>query len=244
MKSKNSFLHFFQKIFIHALLWLACCFALLPIIRILSISLKNENSLFSLELNLLPTDDMSFENYKNILLQKDFLVWFANSLMITLATSFIGVSLAATAAYAFSRYQFPGKKLGLIFLMITQMLPAVMLILPIYLILTKMALINSFIGLVLAYCVTALPFSIWILKGYFDSVPKSLEEAARLDGCNEIQAFYKILLPLSKPSLAITFLFNFTTAWNEYLIAQTVLKSPSLFTWPLGLNSLVGQMSS
>jgi arabinogalactan oligomer/maltooligosaccharide transport system permease protein len=164
--------------------------------------------------------------------------------VITVTTSLIGVMLSATAAYAFSRYRFPGRKSGLMFLMMTQMIPAAMLILPIYLILTQMNLLNTYAGMVIAYSVTTLPFSIWVLKGYFDSVPRSLEESARIDGCSELGAFYRVLLPLSTPSLAIVFLFNFTQAWNEYIIASTVIRNPELRTWPLGLFEFQGNFNS
>ncbi len=96
---------------------------------------------------------------------------------------------------------------------------------PLYILAIKLNLVGSFRGLVIAYCVTAIPFSIWILKGYYDTIPIDLEEAARIDGCNQMEAFWQILLPLSTPSLAIVFLFNFTTAWNDYLLARVILGS-------------------
>lgn len=232
-----------QAFFSHAFLWAACLIALFPVSRIITISLRPGNRLLSSDMSLIPAD-ASLQSYLKIITEKPFLQWLYNSLLITLSTSLIGVCLAATAAYAFSRYKFPGRKSGLLFLMTTQMIPGAMLLLPIYLVLTKIGLNNTYTGLVVAYSVTTLPFSIWILKGYFDTVPKSLEEAARIDGCTEFGAFYRILLPLSKPSLAIVFLFNFTQAWNEYLVASTILQDSRLRTWPLGLYELQGNFNS
>lgn len=232
-----------RAILTHIVLWLACTIALFPVLRIVTISLRPGNRLLSSDLSLIPPD-ATLENYARILTRKPFAQWVYNSLMITVTTSLLGVVLAATAAYAFSRYKFPGRKTGLLFLMMTQMIPAAMLILPIYLILTQLGLLNTYAGIVIAYSVTTLPFSIWVLKGYFDSVPRSLEEAARIDGCSELGAFYRVLLPLSTPSLAIVFLFNFTQAWNEYLIASTLLQSSNLRTWPLGLYELQGNFNS
>lgn len=232
-----------RAILSHAVLWLAVVIAVFPVSRIITISLRPGNRLLSSDLAIIPSD-ATFENYYKIFTQKPFLQWIYNSLAITVTTSFIGVILASTAAYAFSRYKFPGRKSGLLFLMMTQMIPAAMLILPIYLILTQTGLLNTYAGMVIAYSVTTLPFSIWVLKGYFDSVPRSLEESARMDGCSEIEAFYRILLPLSTPSLAIVFLFNFTQAWNEYIIASTVIQDPALRTWPLGLYELQGNFNS
>ncbi len=232
-----------QSLLSHVFLWAACLVALFPVSRIITISLRPGNRLLSSDMSLIP-NDASLESYVKILTEKPFLQWLYNSLLITVTTSMIGVCLAATAAYAFSRFKFPGRKSGLLFLMTTQMIPGAMLLLPIYLVLTKMGLNNTYTGLVVAYSVTTLPFSIWILKGYFDTVPKSLEEAARIDGCTEFGAFYRILLPLSKPSLAIVFLFNFTQAWNEYLVASTILQDSRLRTWPLGLYELQGNFNS
>ena len=227
----------------HIFLWIACVTALFPISRIITISLRPGNRLLSSDMSVIPPD-ATLESYVRILTQKPFLQWVYNSLLITVTTSLLGVVLAATAAYAYSRFKFPGRKIGLLFLMMTQMVPAAMLILPIYLILTHIGLLNTYAGVVVAYSVTTLPFSIWVLKGYFDTVPRSLEEAARIDGCSELGAFYRVLLPLSTPSLAIVFLFNFTQAWNEYLIATTLLQTPKLRTWPLGLYELQGNFNS
>jgi len=123
------------------------------------------------------------------------LSWLWNSAVITIATALIGVILAATAAYAFSRWKFPGRSVGLVFLLATQMIPASMLMIPIYILAIQLDLVGTYTGLVIAYCTTSIPFSIWILKGYYDTVPIDLEEAARIDGCSQLQAFLKILLP-------------------------------------------------
>ncbi len=170
-----------------------------------------------------------------------FLRWLWNSLLITTITSIIGVSLASTAGYAFSRFKFPGNKLGLTVLLSTQMIPAGMLLLPMFLMIMKLGLVNTYLGMIIAYSVSSLPFSIWILKGYYDTVPRSLEEAALVDGTTQFGAFYRIVLPLSTPALAIAFLFNFTAAWNEYLVARVILADSTKYTWTLGLFELQGQ---
>jgi arabinogalactan oligomer/maltooligosaccharide transport system permease protein len=229
------------KILTHVILILFCMIALFPVFRILQISLRPGSRLFSQDFSL---SEITLDNYIRIFTEKAFLQWLWNSLIVTISTSLVGVALAATAAYAFSRYSFPGRKTGLLFLMMTQMVPCAMMILPIYLILTRLHLLDTYTGLIIAYSVTALPFSIWVLKGYFDTVPKSLEESARIDGCSEIGAFYRVLLPLSLPSLAIVFLFNFTSAWNEYLVASTLIQSKELMTWPLGLQELQGHFNT
>lgn len=234
----------FKRLIIHLVLIFACFLSVYPVLRILSVSLRPGDRLLSTDLSIIPAG-ASLESYRIILFDKPFLSWIWNSLAITLATAVIGVILAATSAYAFSRWKFPGRSVGLIFLLATQMIPAAMLMVPIYILAIRLGLVGTYRGLVIAYCVTAIPFSVWILKGYYDTIPIDLEEAARIDGASQLQAFLKILLPLSTPALAIVFLFNFTTAWNDYLLARVMLGSQeTLLTWPLGLQRLQGQFQT
>jgi arabinogalactan oligomer/maltooligosaccharide transport system permease protein len=133
----------------------------------------------------------------------------------------------------------------MIFLLSTQMIPAPMLMVPIFILASKLALTQTYRGLVIAYAVTSIPFSIWILKGYYDTIPRDLEEAALIDGASPIGTFWRIILPLSTPALAIVFLFNFTQAWNDYLLARVMLSNAKeLWTWPLGLFSFQSQFQT
>lgn len=231
---------FFKYLAIHAVIVVTAAIFVYPLLRIFSVSLRPGDKLVSTDLSLIP-DRATFAAYGSLLKDTMFLRWLWNSLIITLATSFIGVSLASTAAYAFSRFKFPGKKAGLILLLSSQMIPAGMLILPLFLMIMKLKLMNTYLGMIIAYSVSSLPFSIWILKGYYDTIPRSLEEAALVDGTSQVGAFWRIILPLSTPALSIAFLFNFTTAWNEYLVARVVLFSSQQYTWTLGLFELQGQ---
>jgi len=227
----------------HILLFGACIISTFPLLRIISVSMRPGDKIFSTDLNLLP-DETTWDNYLNVFRETEFVQWLINSVVITSLTALIGVSLAATAAYALSRYRFPGRSPMLVFLMATQMMPAVMLILPLYFTLQKAGLIDTYAGVVVGYCVTTMPFSIWLLKGYFDTVPRSLEEAGQVDGLTEIGAFWRIVLPLSTPSLAIAALFCVTQAWNEYIIARVILQTSEHYTWPLGLFQLQGEFDA
>jgi arabinogalactan oligomer/maltooligosaccharide transport system permease protein len=229
-----------KDILIHAALIAACVVCVYPMLRLVAVSLRPGDRLLSTDLALVPTG-ATLAAYGRVLGETNFLLWLWNSLVITCVTSFIGVSLAATAGYAFSRFRFPGNKLGLTLLLGTQMIPAGMLLLPLFLMIMRLGLVNTYMGMIVAYSVTSLPFSIWILKGYYDTVPRSLEEAAMVDGTSRFGAFYRIVLPLSTPALSIAFLFNFTQAWNEYLVARVVLSDASKYTWTLGLFELQGQ---
>ncbi|MFH1724534.1 MAG: carbohydrate ABC transporter permease [Elusimicrobiota bacterium] len=217
-----------------------CVVCLYPLLRILAVSLRPGDRIISTDLALIPAG-ASFASYLRVFNDTNFLLWLWNSLVITGTTSLIGVCLASTAGYAFSRFKFPGSKVGLTLLLGTQMIPAAMLLLPLFLMIMKLGLANTYLGIVIAYSVSSLPFSIWILKGYYDTIPRSLEEAALVDGTSRFGAFYRIVLPLSTPALSIAFLFNFTQAWNEYLVARVVLTDSHKYTWTLGLFELQGQ---
>ncbi len=228
---------------LHAVLILYSIISIYPVLRVISISLRPTNSLLSTSLELLPAN-ATLNAYQSIFTDESFLLWIWNSLAITVTVSLIGVVVASTGAYAFSRWRFPGRQPALIFLLTTQMIPAGMMLIPIFVIVAQLGLSNSLIGLMLAYITTAVPFSIWILKGYYDTIPPDLEEAAMVDGCNRLEAFYRIILPLSTPALSIVFLFNFLAAWSEYIVARVVLQAPNVQTWPLGLASLIGQFNT
>jgi arabinogalactan oligomer/maltooligosaccharide transport system permease protein len=234
----------FKLIIINLVLIGFCIIALYPVLRVLSVSLRPGDRLLSTSLAIIP-DDATLEAYRTVLVEKDFLLWLWNSIMITAGTAVVGVTLAATSAYAFSRWRFPGRAPGLIFLLATQMIPAPMMIVPIFILATKLSLTETYRGLVIAYSVTSIPFSIWILKGYYDTIPFDLEEAALIDGSSRLGAFWRIILPLSTPALAIVFLFNFMTAWNDYLFARVMLaNADDLWTWPLGLQRFQGQFQT
>ncbi len=221
----------------HVVLIFFCLMAVYPVLRIVTVSLRPGDRLLSTSLEIIPPD-ATLDNYKKTLFEKDFLRWIWNSLVITVSTAVIGVMIASTSAYAFARWNFKGKNAALIFLFATQMIPAAMLMIPLYILAVKFQLINTWRGLIVAYSVSSVPFSIWILKGYYDTIPIELEEAALIDGTSRMGAFYRIILPLSTPSLAIAFLFNFTQAWNDFLLARVILARPEMATWPLGLQRM------
>lgn len=233
----------FQRILIHMALIALCIVAAFPLYRILIISLRPSAQLLSATIELWP-ENATADAYRRVIVNRDFLLWIWNSLLITFATCLIGLTIASTSAYAFSRWDFPGKTSGLIFLLATQMIPGMMLMVPLYILASNLNLINTWRGLIIAYSVQAVPFSIWILKGYYDTIPFELEQAAMVDGSSRLGAFYRIILPLAKPALAIAFLFNFMQAWNDYLLARIMLQRTEMYTWPLGLRRLQGDFTS
>ncbi|MGD8966913.1 MAG: sugar ABC transporter permease [Anaerolineae bacterium] len=234
----------FKRLLIHLALIIACVMSIYPVLRALSVSLRPGDRLLSTSLAIIP-ENATLEAYRTVLVEKEFPVWLWNSLAITAATAIIGVILAATSAYAFSRWRFPGRGPGLIFLLSTYMIPAPMMMVPIFILSTKLGLTQTYRGLVLGYSVTSVPFSIWMLKGYYDTIPRELEEAALIDGASRLSAFWRIMLPLSTPALAIVFLFSWMGAWSDYLLARVMIASErSLWTWPLGLRDFQSQFQT
>lgn len=222
---------------IYILLVVITLITVYPIVQIFGISLRPANELYSTSLRIIP-ENASFEAYRVVLFEKDFLTWLRNSVIVAVAVSVFGVTLASTAGYAFSRFRFRGRKTGMISILVTQMFPATMLLLPLYILMAKFHLIDTLFGIIIAYTATALPFCIWTMKGYYDTIPVDLEEAAMIDGTTRFGAFIKVTLPLSTPALVITALFSFMAGWSEFIVARVIINRQGLYTLPLGLESL------
>jgi len=234
-------LSFRGKIASHIILIGFTLFAIYPVLRVISISLRPGNRLLAKSLAIIP-DSATLASYYQLFCKEPFLQWMVNSIIVSFFVTIAGVSLAATAGYAFSRYRFVGRNASLLGTITTQMFPVTMLLLPLFIMLIKLGLYDSYLGLIIAYSATALPFTIWQMKGYYDTIPYSLEEAALIDGASPLYTFYKIVLPLALPALAITALFSFMTAWSEYLVAAVLLQDRDMFTLPLGLKMFQSNM--
>lgn len=163
-----------------------------------------------------------------------------NSILIAALTTVLGIVLACTAAYGFARFEFPGRRAGLLGFLATQMFPGILTMIPLYVLMQKLNLLDSSFGLTLVYATTAIPFCTWMLKGYFDTLPKELEESAIIDGASRFTVFTRIILPLSAPAIAVTALFSFMSAWNEFVLAYTFLSSEASFTMPVQIRNYVG----
>jgi len=221
-------------VLVHAFLVAMVIFALFPVFFVVQAAFRPGQSLYTLTLSLWP-DHPTWDNFIYIWTQQPFPLWLRNSLGIAIGTMLAGLVGSATGAYALARFRFAGKRATLILLLAIQAFPSVLALVPIYLILKTIGLIGSPFGLMLAYVAGALVFSTWNLKGYFDTIPRELDEAALIDGCTVTQAFIRIVLPLSLPALAVTALLMFLTAWNEWVMAQTILSSEDAYTVPVGL---------
>ena len=232
-----------KKILIHSFLIFWVLLTLYPILWVVKISLSPGRSLISTSLSLIP-EQLTLANFQTVIFGRPFFRWFLNSAICAAGTTVLGVFLACTAAYAYSRFRFPGRREGMTAFLITQMFPGTLMIIPQFILMAKLGLLNNLIGLIVLYATTAIPFCVWILKGYFDTIPVDLEESALIDGASRNQAFWYIILPLARPAIAITALFSFMTAWNEYILAATFMESELNYTLPVGLRMMVGEFAS
>ena len=229
----------------HLLLVPATMFAVYPVLWVLKLALSPSQAMDA-SLSPLPSHP-TLAHFTELVTAVDatgrhvFARQFLNSLIVAGGTTVVGLALACTAAYAFSRFRFPGREEGLGALMLTQLFPGVVMTIPLYLILERLHLLDSLWGLVLVYSTTSVPFSTFMLKGYFDTIPKELEEAAAVDGASRWMTFRVVVLPLARPALVVTALFSFMTAWNEFILASTFLNDASLFTLPVALQRHVGE---
>ncbi|MBQ8587008.1 MAG: ABC transporter permease subunit [Oscillospiraceae bacterium] len=218
--------------------FLALCFAtLIPILYALSVSFSGQNSLLSSDFSFIPKD-FTLENYKRVIFGEDILLWFKNTVLLAAVTVSLSLAVAVPAAYCFSRRRFRGRKTILRCLVLLNSFPALLSMFAIYRILRPMGLVNTNVGLILVYTGTMAVFSLWNTKGYFDTIPIEIEEAARMDGAGDLQVVLRIVLPLAKPSIITTALQVLIYVWNEYIYATTFMTGEAKYTLAAGLNAL------
>lgn len=218
--------------------FMALCFVtLIPILYALSVSLNSQNSLLSSNFSFIPKN-FTLQNYRSVIFGQDILIWFQNTVFLAFVTVVLSLLIAVPGAYCFSRRSFPGRKSILKCLVLLNSFPAILSMFAIYRLLRPMGLVNSRLGLILVYTGTMAVFSLWNTKGYFDTIPTEIEEAAKMDGAGDIQVVVRIVLPLAKPSIITTALQVLIYVWNEYIYATTFMTGESKYTLAAGLNSL------
>ncbi|MET9776025.1 carbohydrate ABC transporter permease [Streptomyces sp. NPDC006367] len=223
----------------HGILTVASLVALFPIAWLVFLSLGPDKDDY-----LHPGriwSKMTFDNYAFVLQHTNFFDWLKSSLIVSLGTTVIGVMVAATTGYAVSRMRFPGYRKLMWILLVTQMFPIAVLIVPMYQILSELQLIDNYLGLILVYCSTAVPYCAWLLKGYFDTIPFEIDEAGRVDGLNPFGTFFRLILPLARPGLAVAGFYSFITAFGEVAFASTFMLSDTKYTFAVGLQSFVSE---
>ncbi|HEV7719500.1 MAG TPA: carbohydrate ABC transporter permease [Arsenicitalea sp.] len=214
-------------------------FTVLPMAWMVLTSIKTQFAALQYPPQWWPAEP-TLQNYWRLLdpsnsVGQEFLRYFWNSFYVSLLTTVIGVVVAVPAAYAFSRFRFPGRTFLFFTVLLRNMFPAVVFLMPLFLLMRWLGLVNTHGSLILTYLTFGLPLSIWLLKGFYDNIPIQLEQAARIDGATRFQAFLYIVMPLSTPGIIATSIFSFIGAWNEYVYAYTFLSKQDSMTLPVGI---------
>ncbi|GAB2539312.1 sugar ABC transporter permease [Gracilibacillus alcaliphilus] len=208
-----------------------------PLIWTVGMSFNQGTSLYSS--SLIP-ENFSLEHYKWLFSeQSDYLIWYKNSLIVSISVAFGSVILTSLVAYAFSRYQFVGKKNALYIFLLLQMFPVMMAMVALYIFLNMIGMLDTLTGLILVYLGGQIPFNAWLVKGYFDTIPRELDEAAKIDGAGHLRVFWSIMLPLAKPILAVVALFNFMMPLFDFLLPSIILSSQDNYTLAVGLFNFI-----
>ena len=214
-------------------------FVLVPVLWMVSTSLKTEPETFAIPPRWIP-ETVTLASYRAMWVDYPFLYYFRNSIIVTLAAVAISVSISCLTGYGVTRFRFKGKESFLGFVLLTQMFPSVMLLVPYYKVLNTYGLNNTLIGLGLVYISFTVPFCSWMMVGYFKTVPLGLDEAAIIDGCSRWQAFTRITLPIVIPGVSSSAIYAFVTCWNEYMFANLLMADEKLKTVSVGIAELNG----
>ncbi|MFC4035285.1 sugar ABC transporter permease [Streptomyces polygonati] len=212
-----------RSVALHATLIAASAIAVFPVLWIVFISL-GPGSAWQQPGEVV--HHLGLGNYRFVLLHSGFPRWFLNSVIVAGATTVLGVLIAASAGYAISRMRFPGHRSLMWTFLVTQMFPVAVLIVPLYNLLVSLDLLDSYLGLILVYCTIAVPFCAWMMKGYFDTIPREIDEAGRVDGLNPFGTFWRLIVPLARPGLAVTAFYTFLTAWGEVAYSNEFMRGP------------------
>lgn len=237
--TKNARVQAGKKTGIYVTITLITLLLVFPFIWMVSTSLKDRTEMFSAVPTFFPKQ-ITFANYQSMWNDYKFYTYLKNSLIVAVSTTVVSLLFATFLAYGISRFRFRGKTVVFDLLILTQMFPLPLLIITIYVTFAQLGLIDSHVGLTIAYCTFAIPFATMMLKSYFDGLPVELEEAASIDGCGVLRTIFKIVMPISAPAIAAMGLFSFILAWQEFMMALTLIRTTGLRTLPVGITMMVG----
>jgi len=229
-----------KKILIYVALILISCIVGFPIFWMLAMSFRSNVEIFKVPPSLIP-EKFTFEPYIEILSNTEYLNFFKNSYFIAIIVTLFSLVVALFAGYGFSRFEFKGKKLFNLFIVSTQTIPPISLLIPYFGLIVVFKLYNTHLGLIFTYTSFCLPYSILMMTGYMNTIPTELDEAILVDGGNRIIALFRVILPIAVPGIIATGIYTFMLAWNEFLFALTLTKSIDMRTIPVGISLLMGE---
>ena len=213
----------------------------LPIYWIVITSFKTSGEILDLNNITFFPKDFTLENYTGLFEQFHYGVLLKNSLLVSVASALVVTVFSMLGGYSLARYKFRGKQTVVLFFLITQMIPGILVIIPLYIIFSKLGMINTHIGLFIYYVTVNLPFCVITMRSFFERIPITLEEAAKVDGCTKMQSLFKIVFPIMFPGIVSVFVFGFIGAWNELIAGSIFISTPAMWTIPVGLKTLIGK---
>lgn len=228
-------------LFLYAASIVLCAFALFPVVWDISTSLKPDNLIFHQPPQWLP-EEFTLSHYKEVIGNADMVRYFINTFLTAISSTVVALVIGILGAYGFSRHKFPGNRTIMLSIMLTRLLPRVTMIVPFLATLRNMRLYNTRPGLILVFMVITMPLSLWMLKGFFDSIPYEIEEAAVVDGCSPLGILFRVDLPMIIPAVAAVGMYVFITAWNEFLLALTMTQGKGLRTISVGLAFYIDEL--
>jgi multiple sugar transport system permease protein len=229
-----------KKAFIYTTLSLASALALFPVFWMFSISFRRNMEIFRLPPDLLPPT-WTTEAYEAILTNPDYLIVFRNSYFVAFSVTFVSLLFAILGGYSFSRLRVRGSRMMQLFIIGTQMVPPVSLIIPYFILAARMELYDTFFGLVMTYVAFVMPFATLMMISYFNTIPADMEEAAMVDGCSRLGAMVRVTVPMALPGMVATAVYSFLLAWKEYLFAVTLIQDPDKRLLPVSIAMLLGE---
>ncbi|WP_091220364.1 sugar ABC transporter permease [Paenibacillus sp. BC26] len=241
MTRKTSLMEVVTLSAIYIVLSITVILVVYPVAWIISGSLNPGDSLYA---STFIPKRITLEHFRHLFTETPYWLWFKNTLMIAFFNMILSTVLIVTAAYAFSRFRFPGRRYGLMTMLVLQIFPSFMGMIAIYILLLQINLLDNLWGLILVYAGGSIPFNAWLVKGYFDGLPRSLEEAAKIDGASNTKVFTKIMLPMSVPILVFVAVSNFIGPWMDFIFARLVIRSPENKTLAIGLFELISDRSN
>ncbi len=229
-----------SRVALYGLLTVASVVVLVPVGWLFSTAFKNDTELFTTPPRWIP-EEPTLEAFARVWTDYPFLQYFQNSIVAVGSSTIIAVAFSALAGYGIARFKFPGRGAFLVFLLVTQMFPSIMLLIPYYHIIQSLGLVNTVLALVITYSSFTIPLCTWMMYGYFQGVPRELDEAASIDGLGRFRTFLYVILPLALPGLAATAIYAFILGWNEYVFALVLTQSEEVRTVAVGIGQLIGQ---
>ncbi len=222
------------RVGLHAFMVLVCLFSLFPFVWMITTSLKPLGEIHAIPPRMLPKN-ATLESYGNVFTKSNIPRYFINSTIISTGSTVIALAFAVLAGYGFSRFRFKGKGLLQNAVLSAQMMPTAAIIVPLFIILRSLGLLNTYLGLILAYLIITLPLSVWMMTGYIHSIPVEIEEAATIDGCSRMRILTRLVIPISMPGIVATAIYSFVVTWNEFLLALSLATDKRVMTLPIGL---------